>query len=370
MINMNEKYVCEKNQCTSCTACISICPRNCITLKKDFFATNALIDESKCIHCRLCEKACQQVTFHKEGLQVPKVAYAAKGLPEEDYKHSSSGGLATLLAKQILRKGGAVVGSAYVDKTIKHILVEKEADLPLLQGSKYVKSDLNDLYRIVESKLKEKPVLFTGTPCQVYGLKAYLFLKGKKLLENLYTIDLICHGTPQQSILQKYLDENVHSDIKTLEFRNKGKYALLINHNYKYSRVCDPYTLSFLSVISFTENCYSCKFATASRIGDITLGDAWGYEKNGYSAVIVNSAKGEKLFEEVSSSLVKEDTTIEKLAEHNGQLKQPSSRPEKRDKFIANFRKKSFRSLCWKIYPKAMLKQIVKKVLVTFHLIN
>lgn len=193
----------DKSQCCGCTACASACPKHCIVLKEDeqgFLYPR--VDESKCIDCHLCEKVCPVLKpFEKQN---PQEVFAIINPDEEIRLASSSGGVFTALAKQILHAGGIVFGAAFDDNwQVHHISVTKVEDLALLRSSKYVQSRIEKTYTVVEEYLKKgTQVLFSGTPCQIAGLKHYL----RKEYDNLLSVDVVCHGVPSPLVWEKYLE--------------------------------------------------------------------------------------------------------------------------------------------------------------------
>lgn len=307
--------------CCGCGACADICPKRCITMEQDgegFFYP--VTDPARCIDCGLCERVCPMQK--KPTAQPGEVkAYAAFATEDDLRGKSSSGGLFTLLAEEILSRGGCVAGAAFDDEfSVHHILVENVRDLEKLRGSKYVQSRMEDTYLCVKEQLqKGRPVLFTGVGCQVAGLKAYL---GKEY-DNLYTVDVLCHGVPSPKVWSKYVAEqekNQGSKLKAASFRHKRmgwkKFSMVMDFESgaRYAQLIgtDPYMRAFLANICLRPSCHSCRFKAVPRLSDLTIGDAWGIEKHmpeldddrGASVILINSEKGQKLFDRISSRLV------------------------------------------------------------------
>ena len=214
----------DKKKCCGCGACAQRCPRKCITMHtdKEGFAY-PVVDTGQCTNCGLCEKVCPVINQQPE--QQPIATYAAINSNNMVREHSSSGGIFTLLAEEAINNGGVVFGAAFNKKwEVEHIFVDNANDLKRLRGSKYMQSDIGNSYAMAEKFLKEgKEVLFSGTPCQVAGLKRFL----RKEYKNLKTVDFVCHGTPSPLVWRKYLNEVCHANnisvITDIQFRNKAE---------------------------------------------------------------------------------------------------------------------------------------------------
>ena len=211
------KIICETNKCCSCGACYAMCPVKAINMvKNEYGEEHPIIDEEICVNCKKCIKVCQaNNTIDKKE---PKKCYAAWAKEKDIYKKTSSGGLATLLGYEIIRNNGVVYGASVCDGRVKHIRVASEELLFLLSGSKYVKSDITNVYKDLKRDLDDGiTVLFIGTPCQIASIKSAI----GEMYENLYTIDLVCHGTPPTSYLYEYIDNLGIKDYTDITFRKK-----------------------------------------------------------------------------------------------------------------------------------------------------
>ena len=337
--------------CTGCRLCENICPKNCIIMKEnnEGFLT-AEIDSLKCISCGLYVKKCPQNSYTPK-TEIQEV-YGARVKDNDMIMNSSSGGLFAVFAKYILSKKGVVFGAAYCDdNAVRHICISSENDLYKLQGSKYVQSDTMKTFEECAEYLENsRLVLYSGTPCQIAGLKVYL---GKEY-NNLFTVDLICHGVPSPKLFKRYLIwlENKYNDTVTgYNFRYKGKaewglsYKVELKKKNKFGdSYADPYYSYFLKGVTYRECCYNCKYASEKRTGDVTLGDYWGIEKlhpefyneKGVSLVILNTEKGRKLFEEAEKDIIYIKSTMEKAVLYNKNLKRPTERPSGRDNIYDN----------------------------------
>jgi len=277
------------------------------------------VDKTLCTDCGLCKKVCpvlNQHEFHKFS-----VAYAAKNKNEQVRAESSSGGMFTLLAEQTIAQGGAVFGAKFNDKLeVVHDIAESVADLKAFRGSKYVQSRIGDTYRHAANFLRqERQVLFSGTPCQIAGLYAFL---GKDDV-NLLTCDVVCHGVPSPKVLAAYLSvmESRHgAKVQRISFRCKDcgwkrySVALSFDNATEYRRIFaeDPFMIGFLRNTYLRPSCHSCRFSRLPRIADITLGDFWGVggyhpewdDDKGLSLVLVQSEKGQKAIDVCRDCLV------------------------------------------------------------------
>ena len=350
--------ICNKESCTGCGACINICPTDSIKFQKDEEGFNQpVVDDKTCIKCGKCIKTCP-VNNNVERKKVD-VAYAAVNRDNITLMNSSSGGVFTELAKYVIEKGGYVFGAAFDNKLkVKHILVDNIKDIEQLKGSKYVQSDTKKTFQEALNLLKlGNLVLFSGTPCQIAGLRNVV---GNKYEHNLITIDLICHGVPSQEFFDKYIDNlGGTNKISEFKFRHKEKndYNCMILHYKKGKRniniknpMVDPYYYSFLNGYIYRESCYQCIYANDKRVSDITLGDFWGvsnYYKEfenitGVSALLINTRKGAKIFEEIKDKFLIKEANIEEIKKHNHNLTQPTKKTDIRKEFFKELKKNDF----------------------------
>lgn len=363
------KTVCKKNQCNGCMACLNICPKQCITILDNISEFNAIINESLCINCKLCEKTCPNISIPtknnpiewKQGWAIPSVR-----------NNSTSGGAASAIIKAFIENGGYVASCLFEDgQFVFHITNELEV-AKRFAGSKYVKSNPEGIYKKIQERVKTDKVLFVGLPCQVAAVKNYI-----RNQKNLYTVDVICHGTPSVKLLEKYLIERRYKlkELKDIKFRSKVDMGLSVDgKKINLSRVMDHYLCSFLESIDYTENCYSCQFASLERVSDITLGDSWGteykeQEKNGISLILTQTEKGKELLSMTSMELM--DVDLNNAVANNHQLSHPSILSPKRERFFTLLKNgKSFKSATFIILPKMVIKQKIKLLLITLHLIK
>ena len=317
-----------KKDCCGCTACAHICPVKCIEMKEDKegFLYPA-VDNEKCIRCHKCERVCpigNLINYNNE-----TKTFIGYNKNEEIREKSSSGGIFSLAAEWIIEQNGVVFGAAFDENfEVCHIAAENEEELSKLRGSKYVQSRLGDAYPKVKQYLENnRKVLFTGTGCQIAGLKKYL----NKDYENLYTVDVLCHGVPSPKIWKMYLEEKkkqYNAPIQKIEFRNKESgwknYSVNIefadNQRYCIKFYEDKYMQMFLGNIDLRPSCHNCRFKGFPRISDMTIGDSWGIENympdmdddRGTSVIVVNSLKGKQMLEAVVGSLNLREASLDK----------------------------------------------------------
>ncbi len=360
-----QKYVCDENRCTGCRACMDKCSKNAITIKDNISTFNAVIDTDKCVDCGICHSVCP----NNNPVELKRQISYCQGWSENETEResSSSGGFAAAISKLFIQLGGVVCSCTFENGNFIFKVAEKESETDCFKGSKYVKSNPEGIYKKVETYLRNNTkVLFIGLPCQVAGVKNFI---NKSLSDKLYTIDLICHGTPSVKVLKQYLKQ-YHlelENINKIDFRNNNIFNLQINNKPLInSRTQDLYTYAFLTSLIYTENCYDCQYATIERAGDITIGDAWGSNLDkdeadkGISLILCQTKKGEKLLKKLPFNFHRID--VETAIKQNKQLQHPSQMPKEREQFICDIKKgSSFDFAVAKIFPKHYLKHFIKK---------
>ena len=378
------KKIVDNSKCCGCHACFNICPKGAIKMIEDDKGFKyPIIDEKKCINCGLCEKVCPILNAKKN--EYEKKVYAIINKNESERINSSSGGIFILLAKTIINKGGIVFGAAFDDDfKVKHICIDTIDDIYKLQGSKYVQSEIKDTYKKVKKFLEQdKYVLFTGTSCQIEGLKTYLI----KDYDKLYTQDIICHGVPSPKVWQKYLEyqkENNNENIRSISFRNKDNgwslfrtKILFDNKIYSKSLSDDIFMKAFLRNTCLRSSCYNCSFKNDYRNSDITLADFWGvksahpnlFDDKGTSVVIINSKKGEELFNHIKSYCIYEESKMDYIYKFNPAYLKSAIKDKKYDQFFQNIDNMQFDILVKKCVSqdslfskcKNRIKRVIKK---------
>lgn len=358
----------EKKDCCACGACANICPKSAISMVEDENGfVYPQIDADKCVECGACSRVCD---FKKPVVnkQFEKKCFFAARKDMNKLMKSTSGGLFSVIAENILQNKGVVFGCT-AERTengfkIYHKAIKDIKEINQIRGSKYVQSDAQICFPKVKELLqKGTTVLFCGTPCQVAGLKSYLM----KDYDNLYTIDLICHGTPNVKFLNSFInfmEKKYHNTIQEFNFRKKYKnrdtntffYFDMNMKDGKHSKVfCKlvSYYGLFLSGDIYRESCYQCKYACPERVGDITLGDGWGMEKihpeyidvnggaikliHGSNSVIINNVKGETLFNTIENDIVSYSATFDEVSKHNHQLIAPSDKKPMREEVFKTY---------------------------------
>ena len=356
MANRSNISILNHTDCCGCKACGDICPVKCISFvidREGFFYPS--LDENTCIYCGRCTDICPELkpTFN----DAAKDVVAAYATSDAMRNAGSSGGLFCIIASRFIKKGGKVWGAAFDENLkLKHTSATTLDELTPLFRSKYLQSDTSGCYEQIAKDLKEGiKTLFAGTPCQCNALRNLIIRDN----ENLYLIDLVCHGVPSQDLFDrsiKWVENKSGCRIKNFTFRSKYKGAL---HPQAFSYECKknnkvkkvnglhyqfPFYFGFQKYITLRPSCYSCKWARTERTGDITLADFWGIEKfdpsldpkTGISEVLVNSAKGKKLMQEiVNDNLIwHKEFPMKDVIGENGCLHGPTKlKPERADLF-------------------------------------
>ena len=328
------KQICKSELCSGCSACANSCPSGCISMKPDPEGfIRPVIDSAVCVDCGLCVKTCPVNNITEDDKKEP-ITYACKCKNDGILKNSSSGGIFTLLGQEIISRGGVVFGAGYDSEfNVVHKIAATFEELEELRGSKYVQSSIGDTYKTAKNYLeKGADVLFTGTPCQISGLYAYL----KKDYNYLYTQDIICHGVPSPAVWKIYLkhrEDLAGSKAEKISFRDKSngwkQYSLMMqfkNGEYYCERnINDPYLRSFIMNMDLRVSCEHCSFKKIHREADITLADFWGVDKvipdwnddTGISSVMIHSQKGGELFERIKDKTVYTDVEFNECLKSN-----------------------------------------------------
>lgn len=342
-----------KRNCYGCGLCKNICPKNAIEMKEneDGFL-NPVIDPKKCINCGLCEKKCLYLN-EKESNKINRKSksLAVQIKDKNNLKNSSSGGFFYELAKRFIESGGYVAGCVWNDDMQPvHMLSNKLEDIKKMQGSKYVQSDISNIFKEIKQLINDKKILFVGTPCQVMAIKTYVNN------ENLYTVSLICEGVPSRKVWKMYKEslENIQkSKLIKVNFRNKDNCGWKMPdsvYHFENSKEIknlsfnlDYYVSSFIEGILMNQKCYNCGFKGNNNPGDIIIGDFWQISdnifssetKNGVSAIIVKTEKGEKLLNIMQDIEIK-NVDISLIIKGNPNLENSINKPAERDNFFEN----------------------------------
>lgn len=407
----------DKSKCCGCNACAQRCPKQCISLYEDYEGfLYPEVNRNLCIDCGLCEKVCPIISQNEP--RKPIHVYAAINKDEEIRKQSSSGGIFTALAEKVIKEGGIVFGACFDENwEVKHDYTETIEGLAAFRGSKYVQSRMEDNYKKAENFLKqERKVLFSGTPCQIAGLKRFL----RKEYKNLLTVDFICHGVPSPKVWRMYLDETCKkiieqggknsvssvltnggrkSCIEAISFRNKilgwKKFSFFLKLNSDYIKGgknseglfepldSNPYLLGFIRNIFLRPSCYQCPAKCFNSQSDITLADFWGCNKfypdfdddKGVSLVFTHNDK----YASYELSIRQQETTLEKAINQNPAIIKSCRSRRNRQLFMDNLGKteliplinkyskwdarESFRLITINVLVKLKLLLLIKKIL-------
>lgn len=374
------RKITEKQMCSGCHACYNICPKRCIDMQIDSEGFwYPFIDEEQCVDCGLCKNVCPVLNEYKGK---KGQAYACINKDENILMKSSSGGVFTLIAEMILDMEGVVFGAAFDDDlNVCHTEVKSKAELYKIRGSKYLQSNIGDTYKKAKLYLEDnREVLFTGTPCQISGLKAFL---GKEY-DNLTTQDIICHGVPSPRVWQQYLEYLSKTRGSTVDKKNLPAFRLKqsgwMNFSVKISFnngenhiqqfADDLYMQAFLKDLCLRESCYNCHSKAIERESDITLADFWGVENvipemfddKGVSLVLVSSPKGQKIFEAISDKMVYKAVDIDEAAKYNPAAYKSCERNKKRDEFMSKITAGKFNKIVNKCTKQNLLKGYLGKI--------
>lgn len=311
MATVNNPFV---EGCCGCGACLNVCPKNAISFREDAegFAYPS-VDEGKCIDCSLCVKVCQVLSPDVERL--PLKVYAAKNRDLQERIQSSSGGMFLPLAREVLRLGGQVFGVEFSEdfRSARHACASDADGVKRFSGSKYIQSDTGRTYSQTKMFLENGvPVLYSGTPCQIAGLRKFL----RKDYENLYTVDLVCHGVPSPGIWRRYMDETAPEGTASVNFRDKvtgwKRFSLVMKDSsgkvlFSQREDENVFMDGFLKNLYLRPSCYLCPARKGRSGSDLTIADYWHLKKTlpdfddntGVGLVLVNTAKGARLFDSV-----------------------------------------------------------------------
>lgn len=393
--------LCLKESCTGCGACMQSCNHGAIIMRYDnegFLLP--IIDKAKCVDCGLCQNHCPELR-PIERLDYEKQKYYAL-IYDQDRKISSSGGAFSVFAKWIISQGGIVYGATINEKfEVKHIGVESTGELNKLRGSKYVQSIIGDTYKDIRNHLRSnRKVLFVGTGCQVGGL--YSFLNGKRYEGLLYTLDLVCHGTPSYGAFKSYLsklEKNISPNgevgaIRDFRFRKLDSWSIVpsvkfTKSNWRMLNLSEnAFMDAFFKGITFRECCFNCQYCNTKRIGTFTIADFWGigrhglpFKRNvssGVSLVIDNTGLMPSIIDELRGMVYIEERPKEEAICEQVNLKNPMKRLAVRDSAVLdmidpNFSLKEYAKkyqLPYKATMKWRIQKIVKDVIYAFGLYN
>lgn len=360
----------DKTQCCGCTACASICPKDAITMEPDTLGFKyPKVDMDLCINCGLCEKVCAFNDNYDKSLNLKEpVIYAARHKYLREIETSRSGAAFIAISDYILENGGIVYGVGYKDHfRVAHKRATTKEERNEFKGSKYVQSDLDDIFRQVKEDLKQgNTVLFSGTPCQTSGLISYI---GKKLRENLVLVDIVCHGVPSPYIWRDYLayiEKKYKSIVVKVDFRDKSRIGwsghiesfLFENGQKVESKI---YADLFCKNIMLRPSCGICHYANIKRPSDITIADFWGWQRvntainaddKGISLLLLNSQKGFDVFNKIKKDINYIPVQIKDCLQPN--LLHPTQLHPNSKRFEKHYLSKDFANLIAYNYSKGL----------------
>lgn len=366
--------------CCGCGACAAICPHNAITLQADNEGfVYPVVNDQACVNCGVCVTSCPIMTTARGRLGFIPDSYAAKNTNESIRQHSSSGGVFSVLAEYVIRQRGIVFGAALNDDlVVEHQFTDTLAGLERFRGSKYVQSATAHCYPLIkEFLLSNRVVLFSGTPCQIAGLKSFL----KKDYQNLICIDIVCHGVPSPSVWKSYLmhiQSNASSKVCAASFRDKThgwhnfsmKLVLENGKTLIYPNSNDAYMRAFLANYDLRPSCYRCAFKEHNSGADLSLADFWGIEHilpdfdddQGTSLIIIGTPKGHQLLQNVAKQIHTIPVNYDDALKYNPAIVRSVVYPKERKHYIRDSSKYNFPTLTNYYFSRKFIWRIKRKL--------
>jgi len=377
-----------RNLCTGCGACAVSCPQNCIEMLADQEGFRyPEIDLERCISCHRCEQVCPML--NKKAPQADTQAFAVRHMDEDIRRRSSSGGVFPALASSVIENSGVVCGAVYTENfTVEHVIIETVSEISRLQGAKYAQSKAEHLFPVIRNMLDVgRMVLFSGTPCQVAGLSAYL----NKAYDNLLLVDMICHGVPSPLVWSKYLGFRSAKDagnakIASVNQRDKqsgwSKYRYSISIAYEngawYSspQSSDMFMRGFVNNLYLRPSCAQCQLKGIQRNADITLGDYWGVwdqhpdfdDDKGISVALVHTAKGMEFWQKIGCCVDAVPISTQEAVKQNPSALESAMPHQNREQFFNLMDSSDFDGLVSALLlgqetKRNSLKSMIKKLL-------
>ena len=369
----------DKSKCSGCSACYSVCPKNCISMIEDeegfLYPT---VNKDDCIECGLCEKVCplEEHNNKKNGVVSSCII---QNKDKEVLLQSTSGGIFTPIAEYVLRQNGVVFGVEMTsdDFIIRHTKVEKKEELLKFRSSKYVQSSVGDTFKDAKNELENgRMVCFSGTPCQIQGFKNFL----KKDYENLITVDVVCRGVPSPGMWRDYVEKLQQLDkVQEVVFRDKGLGYQYSTMKVKYANGAvkrngiesDQWLRMFFSGLSLRPSCPTCNFRTTDRCSDFTIWDCFNVsdltntldETKGATRMLIHTQKGMQIFDKIKCSFNFVEAPTNVVAKG---IKETFFLNKNRNNFISDYKSMSMDSLLEKWVPmsvKVYLKKYARRVL-------
>lgn len=378
----------DKKKCTACGACASICPKSALKIKADDEGFYYPINDNKlCIECGACARVCPIINNNYSTLKYSNIdSYVLRHKDKSVLKESTSGGAFTAIVQLFLKDESfyAIYGAAeQKNLSVKHIRIDNIRDLNLIRKSKYVESYSGIIFRTVKKDILDgRKVIYSGTPCQIAGLRSYL----QKDYNNLLTIEIVCHGVPTTLLLNKYIqyqEKKYHGKCEHIEYRSKKnsnwlnpKIRLEFNNQKIFERKSyasdDAYMIGFCKFLCLRENCSECLYASPERVADFTIADFWGIEESGIkmeygdgvSLILANSNKAKKIIPDINNVAEITEINYDFAMKHNQQLVSPAKADPRRTDFLHDLKNASFKELRKKyLKPRNIMERMLSNLL-------
>lgn len=379
-MNFEYKLVHKKECCSGCSACMYVCKHGAITMQSDEKGFKyPIINTEKCVECNMCRKNC---AFHNDIKNENQIILGIKHKKEAIRVKSASGGMFFGIASYVIANNGVVYGAYFDDdwEKVRHGRAERIEDVEKFMTSKYVQSDIGNVYEKVKvDLLLHRKVLFTGTPCQIAGVNSYISKQMKRIPDELITCDLICHGVPSPSVYKDYilyLKEKYSNSISEINFRDKCKgwssarmKIVFKNKIYCERQNTDIYNILFFNHLSLRDSCFNCQFNSFERQGDFTIGDFWNgqnsyrefYDEKGVSLVFANTEKANKIFNVIKHEYSYFYTDREHCIQRP--LVSQASKNNKMEMFWKDYNDKGFKYISAKYADNNLLGFLKRKLL-------
>lgn len=369
-----------KNECFGCEACAQVCSKKAIHMAEDEEGFRyPQIDESACVNCGMCNKVCPYENMPIKS-QEEKVAFGGYNKNETVRKESTSGGAFSAIVDTWCDENYVIFGAVADGLKVYHSYITDKMDMGNLRKSKYSQSSIGSAYKDVKKFLAEgKKILFSGTPCQIAGLKAFL---GNSNQDNLLTVEVICEGVPSPHFVRKYdewMQLKYGSKIKILDYRNKDdkkwdfevmSTLLESGHYLKIDRWFNPFWSIWLNHLMSRPSCYECPFTTVERVADISLGDLWGVhlycpelygQNSGASLIICNTEKGKEALALAKQELYGHELNFNTVLKYQSPMRKPIDKNPQREMFMKDLLDMDYKTFCIKWANKPTLKLLWSK---------
>lgn len=358
----------DKKDCCGCGACRNVCPQKCIRMEydKEGFAYPQA-DSARCIECGLCEKACPILQWQPKQSELKQSAFVVQNKDATVHRQSTAGGAFTGIAEYVIDQGGVVFGVEMgKDHVVHHTCVRSKEELYRFRGSKYVQSDTQDTYSQVKENLEEgRLVCYSGTPCQIEGLRGYL--RGKPY-ENLILVDVVCRAVPSPGIWKQYIgmEESRHGPVESVCFRDKAlgyQYSTMVlktkTEEFRDGIESQPWLRMFFSGMIIRPSCTACKFRTPSRNSDFTIWDCYNvydFDRNlddrvGTTRVLLHNDKARKIFDQIKTGFVYQEVAVQQAIRGVKEMQKSPECPPNRDAFFRMVKEAGVETALQRYFP-------------------